>query len=101
MSSRLIQVTVVPTATVRVCGPKLKLSILTSAVDAGACGTVALTGFVAPNTPTKRNAAAAARLQIDTLLLMIFLPLFLFLNYLLIQTGARFRVRLRANCKSI
>src|ERR1700733_402446 len=34
MSSRLIQVTVVPTATVSVAGPKLKLSIFTSVVVA-------------------------------------------------------------------
>jgi hypothetical protein len=36
MSSRLVQVTVVPTRTVSVSGPKLKLSILTSAFAAAA-----------------------------------------------------------------
>src|SRR2546430_17447585 len=34
MSSRLVQTTVVPTDTVSVCGPKLKLSIFTSAFAA-------------------------------------------------------------------
>src|ERR1700746_2465255 len=34
ISSRLVQVTVVPTATVRVAGPKLKLSTFTSALAA-------------------------------------------------------------------
>src|SRR5271167_611933 len=42
MSSWLDQVTVVPTATVSVPGPKLKLSIFTSAV-AAACGALAET----------------------------------------------------------
>ena len=37
MSSRFVQVTVVPAATVRVAGEKLKLSTFTSALDGAPC----------------------------------------------------------------
>src|SRR5437763_13417993 len=79
MSSRFVQVTVVPTATVNVDGPKLKLSIFTSALSAfcGATAAAFLGGAVralAPKTTTARKTAK------DTLLLMIFLLLFILLR---------------------
>src|SRR5215471_5394539 len=73
MSSRLVQVTVVPTATVKAAGPKLKLSIFTS----GAwfcCSAAARSLRRAPpiKIPTAINTAT------DTLLLMVFFSPFYF-----------------------
>src|SRR6266481_1031308 len=76
MSSRFVHVTVVPGATVSVVGPKLKLSILTSALDAGACPAPAVTLLVPL---TKRVTAAitgAAKTKIHTRLLMTSLPFY-------------------------
>src|SRR5258706_12067829 len=69
ISSRFAQVTVVPTATVRVAGPKLKLSTFTSAV--AGCGAFAeLSGEAADS----RNAATItveSRPKIHTVFLII------------------------------
>jgi hypothetical protein len=77
MSSRFVHVTVVPGATVSVVGPKLKLSILTSALDAGACPALAVT-LLAPLTNSAAAATTgAAKTKIHTRLPMTFLPFLL------------------------
>src|SRR5882757_5007134 len=75
MSSRLVHVTVVPTATVSVDGPKLKLSILTSALDTCVCSarTAKVLELLA-DSDTARTTGAKTKLH--TLLLMTFLPLY-------------------------
>src|SRR5215469_12586836 len=76
MSSRLVHVIVVPTGTVSVPGPKLKLSIFTSAVS-GFCWALAVK-FPAPApSPAIPNPNATNKTAVDTLLLMVLL-LFLF-----------------------
>src|ERR1700746_2153757 len=72
ISSRLIQVTVVPTGTVSVAGPKLKLSIFTSVVSAF-CWALADRFSSDSATVPATNTSALVRTAIDTLLLMIFL----------------------------
>src|SRR6266851_9762597 len=72
ISSRLLHVTVVPTATVRVGGVKLKLSIFTSA---GALSCMLMAKPLRPSTvATNPLASTAARIATDTLLLIVFLP---------------------------
>src|ERR1700704_3186103 len=75
MSSRLVHVTVVPTATVSVAGPKLKLSIFTSALEACGCSArVAKVLELLADSDTARTIGA--RTKLHTLLLMTFLPLY-------------------------
>jgi hypothetical protein len=50
MSSRLVQVTVVPADTVSVAGPKLKLSIVTAGVAAACCALTDTLDVLAKNT---------------------------------------------------
>src|SRR5437879_1198858 len=71
ISSRLVQVTLVPTGTVRVPGPKLKLSIFTSVVS-GFCCAPARNFFWLMATVPVPSTSAAVRTAIDTLLLMLF-----------------------------
>jgi hypothetical protein len=65
-------VTVVPTGTVSVTGPKLKLSTLTSVVEAFCCACAAELFPPVPKIPMP-SANAAARPAMNTLLLMLFL----------------------------
>ena len=79
MSSRLIQVTVAPTETVMAAGPKRKIvdfhfrrgrRFLLGAWPQSSCGSAMI--------PPRLIIAVATKLAANTLLLMIFLPLFLF-----------------------
>jgi hypothetical protein len=72
----LVHVTAVPTGTVSVTGPKLKLSIFTSIVDGFCCARVTEPFRPVPKTPIP-NTSAAAKPVMNTLLLM-FLLLFNF-----------------------
>src|SRR5580692_9025655 len=74
MSSRLTQVTVAPTATVIAAGPKTKLSIFTSAVEAVFSWALAVKLLCSPTIPPKPITAVTSKLATNTLLLMIFLP---------------------------
>src|SRR5437660_8935670 len=76
MSSRLVHVTMVPTATVSVVGPKLKLSILTSALDACVCSARAAKVLELPANSDAAVATDAAKTKLHTRLLMTFLPLY-------------------------
>jgi hypothetical protein len=68
----LVHVALVPTGTVRVAGPKLKLSIFTSVVS-GFCCALARTFFVPVVIVPAPNNSVAVRTAIDTLLHMLFL----------------------------
>src|SRR6516225_25265 len=81
MSSRLVHVTVVPTGTVSVPGPKLKLSIFTSVVSSFCCALAEKVPVPAPG-PAIPNPNATNKTAVDTLLLMALL-LFLFVLGLL------------------
>jgi hypothetical protein len=81
MSSRLVHVTVVPTGTISVTGPKLKLSIFTSVVSGFSCALAEKFPVPAPS-PAIANPNATNKTALDTLLLMILL-LFLFVFGLL------------------
>src|SRR4029077_1715036 len=74
ISSRLVQVTVVPTATVRVAGPKLKLSTFTSAL-AGSALFAELPGERADRSSVA-TITVANRPAMHTLFLIIVLFLF-------------------------
>src|SRR5258705_6740588 len=76
MSSRLVQVTVVPTATVSVAGPKLKLSTFTSAL--AGCGVFAELPGEAANSSSAAIITIANRLAMHTLFLIMILFLFSF-----------------------
>src|SRR6266446_6290909 len=87
ISSRLVHVTLVPTGTVSVAGPKLKLSIFTSAV-AGFSWALARIFFwptVIVPTPV---ASATVRIAIDTLVLMFFFLSFNFADQIGLVTCA-------------
>ena len=71
ISSRFVHVTLVPTGTVSVAGPKLKLSIFTSAVAGFSCALARIFFWPTVIVPTP-VASATARTAIDTLLLMFF-----------------------------
>src|ERR1700744_2685280 len=58
MSSRLVQVTVVPAFTVRVCGAKVKLSMATA--DAAGVWVWALATITPPASPEPMNAPTTA-----------------------------------------
>src|SRR4029077_11281816 len=92
MSSRLVQVTVVPTATVIAVGPKLKLSIFTSALDACACPGLAASVF-GPLT----NTTAAAVINVAQTKIHTPLPLMIFFlsNFLQLYFSSRLLRRLR------
>src|SRR5213079_1329652 len=72
ISSRLVHVTLVPTGTVSVAGPKLKLSIFTSVVSAFCCALASKFFWPTATVPTPITAATV-RTAIDTLLLILFL----------------------------
>src|SRR5437762_8685421 len=72
ISSRLVHVTLVPTGTVSVAGPKLKLSIFTSLVS-GFCCALASKSFRPTATVPTPITTATVRTAIDTLLLILFL----------------------------
>src|SRR6201984_806126 len=75
MSSRFVQVTVVPTATVRAAGPKLKLSTFTSAL--AACGAFAGLPGAAADSSSVATITIANRLTMHTLfLIMVLFPFF-------------------------
>src|SRR6266478_3802487 len=71
ISSRFVHVTLVPTGTVSVAGPKLKLSIFTSAVAGFSCALARIFFWPTVIVPTP-VASATVRTAIDTLLLMFF-----------------------------
>src|ERR1700746_2087732 len=73
MSSRFVQVTVVPTATVRVAGPKLKLSTFTSAV--AGCGVFAELYDEAADSRSTATIAVESRPKIHTVFLIILISL--------------------------
>src|SRR6266436_9611516 len=77
ISSRFVHVTLVPTGTVSVAGPKLKLSIFTSAVAGFSCALARIFFWPTVIVPTP-VASATVRTAIDTLLHMFFLPFFQF-----------------------
>jgi hypothetical protein len=66
---------VVPTGTVSVAGPKLKLSIFTSTLEACACSALAAR-LLEPANNAEAAITDAAKTKIHTLLLMMFLPLY-------------------------
>src|SRR5271154_668002 len=69
ISSRFVHVTVVPAGTVSAAGPKLKLSIFTSAVAAAfSCAATA-----SPTRPTGANIASRVMTATDTPILQKFL----------------------------
>src|SRR6266446_1043230 len=72
ISSRFVHVTLVPTGTVSVAGPKLKLSIFTSVVS-GFCCALASKSFWPTVTVPPPITAATVKTAIDTLLLILFL----------------------------
>src|ERR1700719_9649 len=76
ISSRFVQVTVVPTGTFSSAGPKLKLSILTSVALGFSCA--AADKFLSPaRSPTNATPNVAAnKTAVDTILLMFFSSLF-------------------------
>jgi hypothetical protein len=77
MSSLFVQVTVVPTGTVSVCGPKTKLSILTVAFTAdGRSLLLALTLGDPANSRSIAIITGAIKLATHTLFLFIVLFLF-------------------------
>src|SRR5713226_4407685 len=76
ISSRLVHVTVVPTGTVSVPGPKLKLSIFTS-VASGFCCAPARKFFWPMAIVPIPITSATVRAAINILLLMLFLPFYL------------------------
>jgi hypothetical protein len=80
MSSRLVHVTVVPTGTVSVPGPKLKLSIFTSVVSGFNCALAEKSPVPAPS-PAIPNPNATNKTAVDTLLLMVLLLFFLYLDF--------------------
>jgi hypothetical protein len=71
MSSRLVQTTVAPTGTVIVCGPKLKLSIFTSA--AAALSLLAMTFGDPAHSNNIAIITGAVKLAIHMFLFVIFL----------------------------
>ena len=71
ISSRLVHVTVVPTATLIVAGPKLKLSIFTSAVDGAACCAFAAACGDPANSSPNATVTAVAIPAIHRLLLFM------------------------------
>src|ERR1700747_711138 len=76
ISSRFVQVTVVPTATVRVAGPKLKLSTFTSAV--AGCGVFSELRGEPADSSSVATITVASRPAIHTVFLtIIFFPFFL------------------------
>jgi hypothetical protein len=72
MSSLFVQTTVAPTGTVSVCGPKLKLSIFTSA-DAAEDWSFAVTLGDPANSSSTAIITGVAKLAIHTFFLVIFL----------------------------
>src|ERR1700730_6541700 len=76
ISSRFVQVTVVPTGTFSSAGPKLKLSIFTS-VASGFCCAAAGTLPSLARTPVKATPSVVAnKTAVDTILLMFLSSLF-------------------------
>src|ERR1700726_1670877 len=71
MSSRFVHVTVVPAATVSAVGPKLKLSIFTSAPDVGACAALAVKPLESRTNCAAAKTIGVAKAKIHTRLLMI------------------------------
>jgi len=80
MSSRLIHVTVVPTGTVTAAGPKTKLSIFTSVVEAVFSCALATKLLCSPTIPPRPTTAITSKLARNTVLLMISLPFLSFEN---------------------
>src|SRR4029077_2244931 len=74
ISSRLVQVTVVPTGTVKVAGPKLKLSTFTSAV--AGCGVCAELRGEPADSSSVATITVASSPPIHTVFLIIILFLF-------------------------
>src|SRR5271167_3915017 len=72
ISSRFVQVIVVPTGTVKSPGPKLKLSIFTSAVFAGASWASAVITGVPANDSSAVINTGAARHIVHPLFLVMF-----------------------------
>src|SRR4029077_5508924 len=83
ISSRFVQVTVVPTATVRLAGPKLKLSTFTSAP--GGCGAFAELPGEAADSSSAATITVVSKLTIQTVFLIITFPFLdlLRMNFLL------------------
>src|ERR1700745_3969129 len=79
MSSRLVQVTVVPTATVSVAGQKLKLSTFTSAL--ADCGAFAELPGEAATSSSVAIITIANRPAMHTVFLIMFLFPFLFFPF--------------------
>jgi hypothetical protein len=75
MSSLLVQVTVVPTGTVSVCGPKTKLSILTVAFAAEEWSFALTLGDPASS---RSIAIITGTVKLATHTLFLFIVLFLF-----------------------
>src|SRR5258706_9632140 len=78
ISSRFVHVTVVPTATVRVAGPKLKLSTFTSAV--AGCGVFAELSDEAADSRSTATIAVESRPTIHAVFLSIIPFLFFSLD---------------------
>jgi hypothetical protein len=73
MSSRFTQVTVVPTGTLAVCGPKLKLSIVISTGAAAGCAFAVMRDDTANNRMPITNGIAIPDTQILFLVMTVFL----------------------------
>src|ERR1700692_3166489 len=76
ISSRFVQVTVVPTGTFSSAGPKLKLSIFTSVVSGFCCAAAGKLPAPARRPAKATPKVAANKTAVDTILLMIFSSLF-------------------------
>src|SRR3984893_10795390 len=75
ISSRFVQVTVVPTGTFSSAGPKLKLSILTSVISDFCCAAAGTFPAPARRAANPTPHVAKNKTAVDTILLMFF-PLF-------------------------
>src|SRR5215467_13196382 len=89
MSSWLVQVTVVPTETDKAAGPKLKLSIFTSAASGFCCAADTRSLKPGRRAPPIR-IPTAIKTAINTLLLMIFLFSFLFFEKFQLSNASKF-----------
>jgi hypothetical protein len=72
MSSRLIQVTVAPTGTVTECGPKLKLSIVTSTTGAEGFALAATLGDAANSNTAIITGAAKPAIHTHFFVIVLF-----------------------------
>src|SRR5713226_3068557 len=94
ISSRFVHVTVVPTGTVSVPGPKLKLSIFTSVASAFCCAPATKLFWPMAIVPIP-NTSATVRIAKDILLLMFFLPFYLVADQIGFLIWAKSRSRKR------